>query len=645
MQHIDKSKQSRTTLPGVLVALGIIFGDIGTSPLYTFNAIIGEHQVSAPLILGGLSAIFWTLTFQTTIKYVMLTLDADNHGEGGIFSLYALVRRRAKWLYIPAVIGGSTLLADSLITPSISVSSAVEGLRYFDPEIKTIPIVVAIITILFFVQQFGTNRVGRIFGPVMLLWFSMLGVFGILSLLGNLSVLSALNPKYAIDLIVYHPEGLWVLGAVFLCTTGAEALYSDLGHCGKKNIRISWTFVKIMLLINYFGQGAWLLSRNGQTLGGANPFFSIVPEGLLIPSLLLTTLAVIVASQALISGAFTLINEAIRLNFWPKIRLIHPTERQGQIYIPGVNWLLWAGCLGVVFYFQKSSNMEAAYGLSIIVTMLMTSVLLWVYLYYKKKNLLVLVGFIIVYGSIESLFLAANLGKLFHGGWVTVVIALVLIFIMLVCYHARKIRNRYLQFDKLATYIEPILRLSADNEVPKLCCHLVYLTVANRPTDVEHKVIYSLFEKQPKKADTYWFIHVDVQDQPYTMEYKVSILEADKVYRVDLYLGFRIEPRLNLMFKSILEDLYKSGEVHYVNKYSFSKNKLTPGDFRFVVLENFLSYEQPLPITEQWIISFYLFLKGIGLTEAKAFGLDANSVVIEKIPLSVSTSKIQLKRV
>ena len=645
MSQPTKLKGEKITAAGLLVTLGIIFGDIGTSPLYTLKAIVGSHSIDEGMVLGGLSAILWTLTLQTTVKYVIITLEADNHGEGGIFSLYALVRRRSKWLYIPAVIGGSTLLADSLITPSISVSSAVEGLRYFDADVNTLPIILAILTGLFFIQQFGTNKIGVAFGPVMLIWFLMLGYVGIISIWQAPDVMRAINPWYAIQLISSHPDGLWVLGAIFLCTTGAEALYSDLGHCGKRNIRATWVFVKLMLLVNYFGQGAWLLTRKGMQLSDSNPFFSIIPENFLIPALVITTLAVVVASQALISGAFTLINEAIRLNFWPKIRIVHPTERMGQIYIPGINWLLWAGCIAVVLYFRESVNMEAAYGLSIIVTMLMTSVLLWVYLYYKKKGWLYLLLFISTYSIIELLFLASNLGKIAHGGWVTICIASVLITVMVSCYLARKIRNRYLQFEKMSGFVKRIQSLSTDEELPRLCSHLVYLAVANRPTDIEYKVLYSLFEKQPKKADTYWFIHVDVQDEPYKMDYRVTTILRDKIFRIDIFLGFRVEPRLNMMYKSIVEDLHQSGEVRFLNKYSVTGKDVVSGDFRFIVTESFLSYENPLPWYEEWIIGFYQFLKKIGLSEAKAYGLDANSVIVEKVPLSMASAKLRLRRV
>ena len=435
-KHLDLNKVSAA---GVLITLGIIFGDIGTSPLYVLKAIAGTTAITQELVLGGLSCIFWTLTLQTTVKYVILTLQADNKGEGGILALYALLKRtKKKWLIFLAIIGGSTLLADGLITPPISVASAIEGLQILYPNLNTIPIVIGIIVILFFIQQFGTKVVGKFFGPVMLVWFSMLGILGLSSIVTDAEVLKALNPYYAYQLLVNHPGGFWLLGAVFLATTGAEALYSDLGHCGKKNIRVSWVFVKSMLLLNYFGQGAWLLKLEGSELNGQNPFYSIMPQWFVPFGIFIATAATIVASQALISGSFTLINEAIRLNFWPKVRIKYPTELKGQLYIPSVNWLLCAGCIGVVLYFKESANMEAAYGLAIVITMIMTTLLLANFLIMKKYSKIFVATLLLVYLTIEFSFLIANLSKFTHGGWITLMISLLIAGIMIVWYNASR---------------------------------------------------------------------------------------------------------------------------------------------------------------------------------------------------------------
>ncbi len=636
------------TAGGLLITLGIIFGDIGTSPLYVMKAIIGEGKViSSEVVLGGLSCIFWTLTLQTTIKYVIIILKADNKGEGGIFSLFALVRRaKIKWLYIPAIIGGSTLLADGMITPPISVASAIEGLKILNEDIPTIPIIIAILAALFIIQQFGTRFVGRFFGPVMMVWFSMLIVLGANQIAEYPWVFKAINPYFGYNLLVQHPGGFWILGAVFLCTTGAEALYSDLGHCGRNNIRISWIFVKTALLVNYFGQGAWLLNHEGMNLGEINPFFALMPDWFLIVGVIIATCAAVVASQALISGSFTLINEAIRLNFWPKVKVKFPTDLRGQLYIPSVNWLLLAGCIGVVLYFKESANMEAAYGLAIILTMIMTTLLLSFYMLLKRWNLILIVTIVLTFLSIESAFLVANLSKFSHGGWVTLLMASLLVVIMLSWYQARKIKNSFVEFVHLHDYIGLLADLSSDLSVPKFATHLVYLTSADNKGEIESKVIYSIMQKQPKRADIYWFVHVDVTDDPYRMEYTVRHMEDNDVIRVDFKLGFRVEPKINLMFRKVVEDLVKEKEVDITSRYeSLNKNNVI-GDFKFVVLEKYLSYDTDMPFYKKIILDIYFVLKELSMSEEKAFGLDTSSVLVEKVPMAiVPVQDVKLKRV
>jgi KUP system potassium uptake protein len=641
-QHVHK-----VSAGALLVTLGIIFGDIGTSPLYVLKAIVGDKPIDAETIKGALSCIFWTLTLQTTIKYVILTLRADNKGEGGIFSLYALVRRaKIKWLMYPAIIGGSTLLADGIITPPISVASAVEGLRVINPNIHTIPIILFILIVLFTLQQFGTKFIGKFFGPAMLVWFLMLAVLGISQLSTNMSVLQALSPHYAYNLLFHHPEGFLVLGAVFLCTTGAEALYSDLGHCGKENIRISWIFVKTSLVLNYFGQGAWLIAHEGQNLHGANPFFSIMPADFVPAGIMIATLAAVVASQALISGSFTLINEAIRLHFWPKVKVKYPTDLKGQLYIPSLNWLLLAGCIGIVLYFQESAGMEAAYGLAIVLTMLMTTTLLTYYMYIKRYNKIFIFVCLVMYLAIESSFLVANLSKFTHGGWITLLIASVLMSIMLAWYYARKIRNRYVEFVKLTDHLPILEDLSRDLSVPKYATHLIYLTSADNKDEIESKIIYSIMQKQPKRADIYWFVHVDTVDEPYRMEYKVSEFIHDDVIRIDFNLGFRVAPKVNLMFRKVVEDMVRNNEVDIRSRYkSLNKNNII-GDFRFIVIEKFLSYENELPFYEKLILNIYDVLKFFSLSEEKAFGLDTSSVTVEAVPLIITPPKeLNMKRI
>lgn len=649
MSTLHISHTSKITAAGLLVTLGIIYGDIGTSPLYVMSAIVGVKAINASVIIGAMSLVFWTLTMQTTIKYVIFTLQADNKGEGGIFSLYTLVKKaKRKWLIFPAIIGGCCILGEGIITPPISVASAVEGLRLIPKfsDIPTIPIVIAIITGLFFIQQFGTKFIGKFFGPVMLVWFITLGAIGLVGLSQNLTVLKALNPYYGINLLINHPGAFWLLGSVFLCTTGAEALYSDMGHCGRKNIRISWVFVKLMLVINYMGQTAWLLSNDGKTLDGRNPFYSIMPEWFLPIGIGIATVATVVASQALISGSFTLINEAMRLNFWPKVGIKYPSDEKGQMYIPSINWLLYFGCVAIVLFFREAKNMEAAYGLTIILGMIMSSRLLAFFMRIKKYPKWFLYLFISVYIVIEAAFLIALLEKFPKGGYITLLIALFLAGVMACWYIAKLIRKRYTDLVPLNNYTQMLCDLSVDPSIQKYATHLVYMTSANDPLTIESKVIYSILQKRPKKADIYWFVHVDVMDEPYRMDYKVTHIAADDIIRVDFKLGFKVPPKVNLMFRKVVEDLVKNKEVDITSRYeSLNKNNII-GDFKFVVLEKFLSYENDLPFFEKLILNIYFFLKRFSLSEAKAFGLDSSSVKIEKFPMVISPPKdLHLRRI
>ena len=638
---------NRVSAAGLLIALGIIYGDIGTSPLYVLKAIVDDKPITDLLIIGSLSCIIWTLTLQTTVKYVILTLKADNRGEGGIFSLYALVRRRKKWLVIPAMIGGAALLADGIITPPISVTSAIEGLRQLPAFAKIqqstiVIIVIGIISILFFLQQFGTTTIGKLFGPIMGIWFTMLAVLGIAHLTDDLSIFKALSPHYAIQLLTQYPKGFWLLGAVFLCTTGAEALYSDLGHCGKGNIRYSWIFVKVCLILNYLGQGAWILAnKKGMVFDTTydlvfNPFFNIMPHWFKLIGIIIATVAAIIASQALISGSFTLISEAMRLNLWPKMKVNYPTEEKGQLYIPGISLLLWLGCLGIVLFFQESSKMEAAYGLAITMCMISTSILFANFLVSHRTLPLWIYIYLAIYLGIEISFLIANLEKFPHGGYVTLVVGGALFVVMYVWFRSRKIKNRYVEFVRLEDYIPQIQELSNDKTVPKYSTHLVYMTSANNPKEIEHKIMYSILNKRPKRADIYWFVHVDVLDDPYTCEYSVDHIIPNDIIRIEFRLGFRVEQRINVMFKKVVADLVANREVNITSRYdSLGKNKVA-GDFQFVVLEKYLSQDNELPFIEKIIMKLYFWLKEISLGEERGFGLDPSSVVVEKFPLIVA---------
>lgn len=661
---------NKVTAAGLLIALGIIYGDIGTSPLYVFSAIINGRVISEELILGGISCIIWTLTLQTTVKYVILTLQADNKGEGGIFSLYTLVRRRRKWLVIPAMIGGAALLSEGIITPPISVTSAVEGLTQLPAlahitEMQIVYIVLCIIAVLFFMQQFGTASIGKMFGPVMFAWFGMLAVLGVINILQDWSVFKAFNPVYAIQLLVKYPGGFWLLGAVFLCTTGAEALYSDLGHCGRKNIRITWIWVKTSLILNYLGQGAYLLQMKGKILANStlmknasfleanpdaellrNPFFAVMPNSFLLIGIIIATAAAVVASQAMISGSFTLISVAMRLNLWPKFKIVYPTEERGQLFIPAINALLFVGCCCIVLYFKNSGSMEAAYGLAITLCMFATSILFANYLVLHRVKSFFIYLYLAVYITIESSFLIANLEKFPHGGFATLVVGGIFFIIMYVWHKSRKIKNRYVEFARLENYLPVLQELSNDQTINKYATHLVYLSSANNFKEIEYKIIHSILNKKPKRADIYWFVHVDTLDDPYTCEYEVQTIIPNEVIRVEFRLGFRQQPKINLMFRKVVEDMVANKEVNITSRYeSLARNNIA-GDFEFIVMEKFLSQDNELPFFERLVMKLYFWLKEISLSEEKGFGLDASNVTVEKFPLVVAPIKsLKLRRI
>jgi KUP system potassium uptake protein len=650
---------NKVTAAGLLVALGIIYGDIGTSPLYVFNSIITNRVVTEELILGALSCIIWTMTLQTTIKYVILILRADNKGEGGIFSLYALVRRRKKWLVIPAMIGGSTLLADGIITPPISITSAVEGLTKI-PALHGIPtdtiviIVLSILVVFFFTQQFGTHSIGKLFGPIMAVWFIMLAALGITHIFDDLSILKAFNPWYGVNFVLTYPNGFWLLGAVFLCTTGAEALYSDLGHCGRENIRMSWSFVKLALLLNYFGQGASLIAHHsGRMIDAAakeqyniNAFYDLMPQWFVLPGIIIATTAAIIASQAMISGSFTLISEAMRLNLWPKLRIRYPSETRGQLFIPSINIFMFAGCVAVVLYFRESAKMEAAYGLAIIMTMIATTILFANYLVLHRVKSILIWLFLGGYLFVELFFLVALMEKFLHGGYFTLIISTIIFLVMFVFYRSRKIKNRYVEFIRLENYIPQIQELSNDKSVPKFATHLIYLTSANNPKEIEHKIIYSILNRKPKRADIYWFVHVDTMDDPYTSEYHVEHIIPNDIIRVEFRLGFRVQPRINLMFRKVIEDLVANKEVNITSRYESLERNNVVGDFQYIVMEKYLSADNELPFYEKVIMKLYFLIKSIGLSEERGFGLDTSYVNVEKFPLIVApVSDIPLKRI
>lgn len=647
---MESSTRNKLSAAGVLVSLGIIYGDIGTSPIYTLRFIVGDRAVTEGLILGGLSLVFWTLTIITSIKYIYLALSADNKGEGGIFALYALVRRyKASWVIFPAMIGCCTLIADGFITPAISVTSAVEGFKTLMPNITTqtiITIVIIILVVLFMFQQFGSSVVGKTFGPVMMVWFVFIGSVGAYHLSDNFGILRAINPMYGVDLLTKYPGGFWILGAIFLCTTGAEAMYSDLGHCGKSNIRLGWGFVKVSLLLSYFGQGAWLLTNfEGKTLGDTIPFFSIIPSWLLIFGVIIATMATVIASQALISGTFTLVNEAMKLKLWPATRVRYPTQVKGQIYIPAINWILMFGCILVVLYFKEADAMQSAYGLAITFDMLMTTSLLVYYFSTAKKSTIRTLILAIVFFSVEGAFLISNLSKFTHGGWFSFTIAFGFFIMMFVLLRARELRDRHTEFVDLKHYVPLIQDLQADTTIPKEATNLVYMAVADSKRYIDSNIIYSIFKKKPKRADVYWFIHVDTVDSPFTSKYSVDTIIPKKCFFVRIKLGFKADHRVNLLFNKILHEMADNAEIDLVSHYDSLRKHSMPADFKYIILHSLASVDSEISNLDNLIIQGYSFIKGHSLPTEEQYGLELANVAVENVPIMVGPSaKIRVKR-
>lgn len=661
---MKKNEISKLKLGGILVALGVVYGDIGTSPLYVMKSIIqgngGLENISENFILGALSLIFWTITILTTIKYVLLTLNADNNGEGGIFSLYTLVRRQGKWLIIPAMIGGSALLADGMLTPAVTVTSAVEGLEIipkFDALLGhnqdiIIIIVIAILSFLFFIQHFGTDLIGKLFGPIMLIWFCTLALFGIINLSHDWTLLRALSPHYAISIIFSDDNklGFFILGSVFLSSTGAEALYSDLGHVGKRNIYGSWPFVKICLLLNYFGQGAWILAAKKNpafsNIEGLNPFFRMIPDKFLIFSIIISTLAAIIASQALISGSFTLVSEAIKLNLFPRLHIKYPSSSKGQLYMPSVNKVLWFVCIGIVLYFKSSDHMEAAYGLAITVTMLMTTILLFNYLLKKNVSPVIAGSMLIFFGIFEFSFFISNAIKFMHGGYVAVLIAFAILSLMYVWIKSHYIKIRLLEYVNIEDYKKQLNLLRQDVDRPKHATNLVYLTNSEYSKKIERNIMYSILDKRPKKADVYWFVNIIVTDNPYDAEYEIETFGTSYIVKVQLRLGFRVDQRLNVYLRQISTDLVKSGEIEIQSRnYTIMPDRRV-GDFRFTMIVEQLSYETNLSFWDAFLYKTKLFIKRFTVSPTKWFGLETSDVDIENVPLFLGGyNNTTLKRV
>lgn len=658
-----KSKISKLSLGGILVTLGVVYGDIGTSPLYVMKSVLhgngGIANVSEDFVLGTLSLVFWTLTILTTIKYVLITLKADNNGEGGIFSLFTLVRKKSKWLVIPAMIGGSALLADGMLTPAVTVTSAVEGLKllpvfhdfFGDSQSNILIIVIFIIFILFFIQHLGSESIGKLFGPIMFIWFSSLAVFGIINLTKDFTLLRALSPHYAIDILFSsnNKVGFFILGSIFLCSTGAEALYSDLGHVGRKNIYFTWPFIKVCLLLNYFGQGAWILSvindPKFNTTHEINPFYQMIPDNFLVYGIIISTLAAIIASQALISGSFTLVSEAIKLDLFPKLHTLYPSRLKGQLYIPAINRVLCIVCIGIVLYFQNSEKMEAAYGLAITVTMLMTTILLFNYMLQKKTPKVLAVIMLVFFMAFELSFFVSNLLKFFHGGFVAVIIALAILFVMYLWYKSHIVKNRYREYVTMEDYKNQLNLLRHDTDIPKYASNLVCLTSCANPKEIERKFMYFLLDKRPKRADVYWFVNVIVTDDPYQAEYSIETFDTSYIVNIQLKLGFRVEQNLNVYMRQISTELVKSKEIDIqTHTYSILPDRKL-GDFRFIFIQEILSQESSLRGWESYLLKIKFFIQKFTADPTVWFGLDTSDVYIEKVPMFYSQSnRTVLKR-
>lgn len=632
---------SEVSAAGLLIAIGIVFGDIGTSPLYVMKAIMHVNpHFDRDYIIGAVSCVIWTLTLQTTLKYVVIALRADNNGEGGIMALFSLVKKafKSKWTLIVAAIGASTMLADGIITPAMTVTSAVEGLRSLYAPTPVVPIVLIIITLVFFAQRSGTSRIGRFFGPLMLVWFLMLGTLGVMNLWSDMSVFRAFNPYYAVKLIISRPEWMFILGAVFLCTTGAEALYADLGHCGRYNITFSWLFVKVMLILNYLGQGAWIMSHTGAVDDSVNPFYAMMPAGFLPVGILVATVAAIIASQALISGVFTLISEAMNLEIWPRMQINYTGDVKGQMYVPAINLFLFAGCIGTVLLFRSSGRMEAAYGLAITVTMLATTILLWCYMRKKGMPLWLTSAFLIVFCLLEGAFFIANMFKFVHGGWFTVLIACALFGVMLVWNRGRSFHRSHVDYRNFADYADIISAIRDDAEIPRYASNVVYISFSPAKNVVESKLLYSIINKQPKRADHYWIIRIEYTDNPYTLDYSVDTMVRDAIFLVTLRLGFKIQPRVNVFLRQIVEDLVASGDLTLTSRYPSMMRYGIPGDFRFVLIHRIFSPGCIYNARERRILSMYEILRHLSVSTEKTLGLDTSVVTVETVPLVINSA-------
>ena len=643
----------RMSAAGLLIAIGIVYGDIGTSPLYVMKSIVegngGIGNVNRDFIVGSISLVLWTVTLLTTVQTVLIALKATNHGEGGIFALYTLVRKRAKWLVLPALIGGAAILADGTLTPAVTVTTAIEGLKGLkfggnvpvSTQEMVIVITVVILLVLFSIQKMGTSIIGKAFGPIMFIWFTFLGVMGVINMAGDWTIIQAINPVYAIKLLFspYNKAGIFILGSIFLATTGAEALYSDVGHVGKKNIIGSWPFVFVCLSLNYFGQGVWILNNPHFQLadgGVLNPFYEMIPINIRLFAIILATIAAVIASQALITGSFTLVAEASGLKFLPRMNINYPSTEKGQIYIPSINKGICVATIAIVLYFQTSAHMEAAYGLSITISMLATTILLYEWLAMKKINPIWNWIFLIFFGVLDIMFMISSLTKFTHGGYVSLFIAGVIGFIMYVWYYGNKVRdkresrNAYVRLDE---YTDMLTNLSHDEDYPTYATNLVYMANVKYNKFIKREILYSILDKRPKRAKAYWFVTVNVTNEPFTAEYAVNTYGTKNVINIQLYLGFKKQTSVNVYIRQIVHDLIADSTIEpQPQKYTTTPGR-DVGDFSFVIVNDVISPQTQLVGYEKWLVEARVRLQNLSSNPASWFGLEYADTVIERVPL------------
>ncbi|KFI64259.1 KUP/HAK/KT family potassium transporter [Bifidobacterium cuniculi] len=651
-----QSGSDKVSLAMAIVALGVVYGDIGTSPLYTMQTFLagqgGVAHADATAVIGMLSLVFWTMTLITTIEYVLICMRVDNKGEGGIFALYSLLRKYGAWLIVPAMVGGAAFLADSVLTPAMSISSAVEGLEtlpalqgVFDANPNlTVMIALVIILAVFAVQSRGTERIGKVFGSTVLVWFLFIAVTGAVSMAGNPEVLRALNPAYGIEFLVSgdNHAGLALMGTVFLSITGAEALYSDMGHVGRGSIYVTWPFINLALVLSYFGQGAWIIRTLENPAfvraGGApNPFFAMMSPQVRTMAVVLSVVAGVIASQALISGAFTIVSEATRLNWMPHLQVRYPARTRGQLYIPTVNCVLCAATVTVLLVFGSSERIAAAYGLALTVTMVMTSILVTVYLWHVRSKVAAVV-FAVVFPTIMVLFFVASMAKFLHGGWFTLLLTLAILTVMATWDEGTRLeraQRRHMQPDECL----PVLRrLHEDASVPMYAENIVYLTSDQDMKRIDTDVFFSIFADHPKRARAWWIVSVQTTDAPFTREYQVEDYGTDYLFRVRISLGFKVSQSIPAYLHQIMHDLLREGRLPQQHT-RYPKVDADPeiGPIRYVLIHKELMPESKVSQRGAMALRIKYAIRHVAGSPVKWFGLAPYNPVTEVQPLFLAT--------